>query len=394
MEFNIGDIANIYGIRPIKEQNGEIFAVCPFCGNKKGKFSYLITKGNKSNLYNCWSCGESGSMFDLYRKLSDKSYDEHDYKAMSRDIYKALDNGVSNFVDYTKFKNETNESDRREDEYLHKVYKAFLSLLTLKNEHKQDLVRRGLSEKIISAYGFKSIPTNKEGICKKLISKGYSLKGVPGFYQKANGDWTINAANGYLCPLFNHRNLVGFQVRSDNPKNNCKYVWLSSTGKENGCSSGGRSNFLLGRHKDVFIITEGILKATIIYELLNREISVVGVPGVNAIKDLKNNFDYFENAFVFEAYDMDKALNYKNEEERKKTENIFKASIELKRILNESNINNFPIIWDYDENRRWKGNFKGLDDFLYVYTKKHDYMNFVKYLLEKSKRLLNIQKNM
>lgn len=70
--FSIADVAHLPGLLELKNNssNPETYCVCPFCGNRKGKFSYIVKKGDKENMYHCWSCGESGSAVELYMKLS------------------------------------------------------------------------------------------------------------------------------------------------------------------------------------------------------------------------------------------------------------------------------------------------------------------------------------
>ncbi len=75
--FSIADVAHLLGLSELKNNphNPETYCVCPFCGNTKGKFSYIVKKGNKENMYHCWSCGELGSAVELYMKLSGRNYD-------------------------------------------------------------------------------------------------------------------------------------------------------------------------------------------------------------------------------------------------------------------------------------------------------------------------------
>ncbi len=93
--FNIDDVARINNIQIIHERGGETFAVYPFCGNKTGKFSYIVSKGTKKNIYHCFSCEAKGNAIDLHIKLSGENFGEGEqaYKLAAKDIFKRLGSG-------------------------------------------------------------------------------------------------------------------------------------------------------------------------------------------------------------------------------------------------------------------------------------------------------------
>lgn len=378
-KFTIADVAAIHGIQTLKEGNGEVFAVCPFCGDARGKFSYIIQKGNKSNIYNCFACDAHGGVLDLHINLSYGDYsDAEGRKRAAREIFQEINGNTYIAENHKRLERHVEtvvEAERVSNEQCSEVYYALLKELILKDEHKKDLLRRGLTEDDINRFRFKSTPgSEKYKICKKLIADGYSLEGVPGFYINKRGSWDINIpGSGYLCPVFDgeYNLILGFQVRVDDPKNHQKYLWLSSAGKKNGVSSGAVSTFLPGKCINSVVITEGILKATVVYSLLKGTVSVIGVPGVKAIKGIDDYLDRYKgNAYVFEAYDMDKAVKTQDPHELEKTQRIAKAAEALSERVSEFGIDTHPFTWDFDEDGYWKENFKGLDDFLLEYDKK------------------------
>ena len=423
--FNIEDVAILHGITPIKRPSGgEVYAVCPNCGNNKGKFSYVIQKGQKHDVAQCWACGfKVKSAVDLHMQLTG----EQDFNRAVVDIFQAINGNIEFKTEHERrFKereNDSQEIERASDEKCSKVYYALLRELSLKIEHKQDLLRRGLTEDDIKRFKFASTPNDKIGICNKLISSGYNLEGVPGFFINKKGAWELNIpGKGYFCPVFDgeYNYILGFQIRVDKPYNGAKYLWVSSAGKKNGLSSGGLSSYLPGKNENVVIITEGILKSIVIYSLLKGQVSVIGVPGVKCINSLKPYLQRFEeNAFCFLAYDMDKKIikselklyqealamnvDFNAVEVDEKYKNIKKAikiaedEETLSSLVTEFKIPSHKLTWDITDTNNeddftkylWNGNLKGLDDFLLDYSKKDKFLNYLFATSKKQLKLLN-----
>ncbi len=399
--FTIADVAAMYGIYPIRERGGESYAVCPFCGDKRGKFSFVVAKGKKRNCFKCWKCGEGGDAVELHMKLSGKNYSGEDgYKAATRDIFKAI-NGDADLAEYHKKVEEKTketpvEAEKESDEVCSRTYYALLKLLTLDERHKADLLKRGLTEDDIKRFRFKSLPSSPNGICRKLMKAGYTLKGVPGFYRDRKGLWTLalpgnkgedgkwHPDTGFFCPVFDgERNLIlGFQIRLDVPRHDNKYIWLSSVGRMSGVSSGTISTYLPGEDSSVVIVTEGILKATVVYSLLKGSVSVIGIPGVKSIRSAECYLERHKGtATAFEAYDMDKAIRIDDKTDAKtveKTQGILADAENLVALISAYDIGVERIKWDMDPEGFWKGEFKGLDDFLAAYEKRDLFLSFLK----------------
>ncbi|SEF91300.1 CHC2 zinc finger domain-containing protein [Lachnospira multipara] len=382
-EINIDLVANILGIVPFKESNGEYYAKCPFCGDNRGKFSYTVIKKNK---YHCWKCGNSGNQFKLYSELKNLDLnleDSREFKKCVNLIHQELNGKTQPFKYETSFiGNSVKQSNRACDEKLNIAYKALLSQLQLNKYHKDNLLKRGLSEKHIAEIGFKTIQGNGDLLAKKMLLQKIDLNGVPGFF-KENNSWKLKYSKGYLCPVYRDHMIIGFQIRVDEPKDGRKYLWLSSAGKENGCTSGGRFTYLKGK-KNITLITEGILKATICYELLDKQFSVIGVPGVDVLNDFKENgIGLIKNDFVFECYDMDKKpYSGYNEKTLKKVQS---AQHKLHNILEKSNIKYTSLVWDFSSGI-WKGNYKGLDDYL---SEKNNIQTVIDYINNYTKNVSN-----
>lgn len=70
---------------------------------------------------------------------------------------------------------------------IHKTLTGLLGMLKLSEKHREHLrKKRGLTDDEIDRLGYKSTPPFY--MCKpltnRLISQGYTVEGVPGFYQK------------------------------------------------------------------------------------------------------------------------------------------------------------------------------------------------------------------
>lgn len=406
--FNIEDVARIHNLKIVRRSGQDILCVCPFCGDTRGKFALTVRKGSKSNLYNCFKCGAHGNAIDLHMELS-RQEGGPDYsgpdgsKKAARDIFRAI-NGDMTF-ETAHFETEeaakhVTESEKADDETVSRANYALLRCLKLEPEDKKDLLRRGLTEADIKRFNFKSMPKDPGAVESLLVKAGITLKGVPGHYKNKKGVWAMalpgnkdsgewKPDTGYFCPAYDgERNLLlAFQTRPQHPKNGCKYLWFSSAGREAGVSSGAVATYLPGEHDNIVIITEGILKATVIYCLLKGQVTIIGVPGVKSIKSAEGYLERCNGSVVFEAYDMDKLTVSDDPDVQKKTAGIMEAAQKLQETVRDYGMPVHGLKWDVDETGHWKGNYKGLDDFLLGYG---DPETFVKYLLYKAKKLTSM----
>lgn len=396
MPFTIHDVALIHGINA-REKNGEFYADCPFCGNKNSKFSYVVSKGEKRNIFHCWVCGESGNAIDLHTKLSDGDYTgEEGRKKACREIFSAIDGNIEFEKKKFEFENSykpSEEVEKKPVQYCSKVFRKMLKMLDLKESHRNNLKKRGLPDKVIDRYKFKSTPSHKEAIqiCKEL-SKKFDLNGVWGFFKNKYGQWDMAiSGEGFFCPVYDGTQLVGFQIRLDIPIDKTKYVWFSSAGRECGCSSGGPSTILPGTG-NLCIITEGILKATIVYELLNGVATVIGVPGINSYKSIGKHISENPYNLIIEAYDMDKAVRTSDVKEQKKTDRIKGEAEKLRNFISSFDIPVQAIKWDIDKEGYWLGQYKGLDDYLLIPQNRKKMLNFLKKKEESQTKLNNFFK--
>ena len=285
-----------------------------------------------------------------------------------------------------------------------RVYRRLQEILPLFEDHKRDLLERGLTEKQIRAYGFCStLVSGTEGLARRLMREGYSLKGIPGFYLNARGNWDVaffKKSRGFLCPAYGlDQKLSGFQIRLDEPYNDRKYLWFSSSSRNQGSSSKSPVTFLGDPGSKIVCVTEGILKASIAHAMSGY--AFIGTPGVSQYKEMEQVLKALkENGLqeVWEYFDMDKRMDvtclgdYKEsvcrvcakrgqrsltacEKKVQKRTQIQEGCRRLYDICSCLNLRCVRKIWDIDEKHIWRGERKGIDDYwLYCQKKRKEAM--------------------
>lgn len=360
-KYSAEEVLFASGIKPIKRIGQEIFFRCPHCGNPKGKLKCSVNA--EKGLFGCFQCGTGGTLTDLFILSTGYSGDR---KTVWKEIGRLLGEQTEPVKEAPfQVKENAAEAKRADARIIDKTYHTLLSMLELNPEHKENLLKRSLSEREIKKGLFASLPKDREGICRKLLAAGCTLEGVPGFFKNRRGEWELSGRPGYLCPSYQMGYIIGLQIRVDKPLNGRKYTWVSSPMKQKGTSSGSPFTYLGDKNARKVLVTEGILKAYVIYILLGKRMAVLGVPGVNTTHQAIQFLKQLRPDTVFEAYDMDKCMEVADENDERKKEMINKAKDKLHKDLNKSRIEVRSIYWDKDHSTGiWKGNYKGLDDFL------------------------------
>lgn len=389
--FTIRDIAYLMNLH-IRHKNTVSYDVdCPFCGDKKGKLNLNL----KKNVFKCNRCGESGGMLALYGKVYgvDNQTACQEIKDALGKNEKAPEYQVKKKV-ITPKEPEIENSPPASDEVKHKTYSMLFSLLILADSHRKNLESRGLSKEQIEKNGYKSTPVfGFKKLTRKLTEAGCTVKGVPGFYQDTDGDWTIYfnpKSAGYMVPVRNIDGLiVGVQIRLDHPYDGRKYIWLSSVNFHMGVSSGSPVHLAGEAGAKVLFVTEGPLKGDVSHFLSGKTLACV--PGVNQYANLAPFLEEMKaqgTEFVYEAYDMDKLLkpvcrgdynekcryceyykkDWKNsiilcEKKQLKRKNIQRGCSKLAGICRTLKLQGKTLTWDLDEDGDWAEHVKGVDDY-------------------------------
>lgn len=417
--FRIRDVAELMGIRPTdragrlrtgsyKDQSW--YCNCIFCGHK-GKLNINFVK----NVFNCNYCGEHGGMLELYGRY---------YNLANREAFEEICSGLhleeeKQTVDKVQVPKPKIESTGEAfavalapEEEINKTYSMLLSLLTLSDKHRQDLLNRGLTAEQIDRRRYRSTPVfGFKQIVQKLVQAGCVIQGIPGFYQDDDRKWSMNFStrgSGFLIPMESvDGHISGMQIRLDKPRDGQKYIWFSSVNKEKGVSSGSPVHFIGNLDTDEIYITEGGLKGSIAHYLTGK--TFLCVAGVNQYKNIPSILQELKQRnlrHVREAYDMDKLMHtevnpgecrgctYKAEcpsyrqycelpedmqknmihmtcpRKAQKREIIQKGCNHVYEICQDLDISYTRCVWDVDQCGEWNGQLKGIDDYLYEQKKR------------------------
>lgn len=186
---------------------------CPFCGGKK---SY-INPDPRVNGFACFSgkCSKQLTFMALYKELSGQT------DARYVDIVSFLDGHIPEGKAYEQVMPKVHEEERAPLADCDAVYNRLLELLTLDDDDKASLMKRGLTEEQIEWLGYKSCPSKERipKIVETLQFENYCLKGIPGFY-KRYGKYSMMLANGFFIPFRNmDGEIQGLQIRRKGDEN-------------------------------------------------------------------------------------------------------------------------------------------------------------------------------
>ena len=391
--FTIVDVAYLLNLHVRHKNAASLDVDCPFCGEKKGK----LNLNTRKNVFKCNRCGESGGMLSLYGKI---------YGLDNQTACKEIKDALGKNEQAPSYQVRKREIAPKEpeipnavpapDDVRHKTYSMFFSMLVLADTHRQNLLKRGFTERQIEENGYKSTPVfGYKKLTKKLLEAGCTVEGVPGFHQDRDGEWTIhfsNKSSGFLVPVRNMDGLiVGAQIRLDHPYGGRKYIWLSSTNFHMGTSSGSPVHLAGNPGEKTIFVTEGPLKGDLAHALSGRTFGCV--PGANQYANLPpflGEMKQMGTQSVYEAYDMDKLLktacrgdysekcihceNYRKDWKQQaipcekkcvKRQNIQRGCQKLTQICRELGLSVKTLTWDVDDAGDWAEHVKGVDDYLH-----------------------------
>lgn len=338
-QFHMSDVIPLLGLPTPPAGKTSYYIPCPCCDDKPK--SRHLNINLRKDVFRCPRCGFSGGVFDLY------SY----YARIPREqVLSTLRDRLSVPAVRQAFhppvlaeENPLTDVDAR-----HATYTALLSRLTLASDHRENLLRRGLSQEDISRLGYKTTPVlGFTALAKHLREEGCYVAGVPGFY-KEQDQWTLKfPGRGILIPVRDQQKRIqGMQVRLDNVEKR-KFRWLSSAGLPEGCGAKTWVH-LAGEPRPLVLLTEGPMKADVIHFLTGQ--TVLAVAGVNSLSQLKPVLEKLQAAGmeqIMTAFDMDYLVN----------PHVQNGQENLNRLLEECGIAYGTYLWDPQ--------YKGLDDYIW-----------------------------
>ncbi|HKX28406.1 MAG TPA: relaxase domain-containing protein [Blastocatellia bacterium] len=262
---------------------------------------------------------------------------------------------------------QVNQYRRADIERRHQMHQELLSGLILQERDLRNLLDRGLDLWAIEQNDYRSVPLPSALGEVMARFRGRDLSGIPGFYREA-GRWRLNIGEwrdrvgiahsfhqGILIPVRNLQGLIeAFQIRrAEVQPDQPRYLWLSSSGREEGCSSGAPihyRNMEQARRTGQALITEGALKGDVAAHLLGGRSAVIAGAGVWSFPQdfgprLREHLPELRRVVI--AFDADA---------RRKPE-VLQALVRLRESLRAGRFEVHQLHWREEEG-------KGLDDFL------------------------------
>lgn len=361
MDFVLRDLCAPRFKKETPNRKGEVEIFCPLRENKTFEVNVRREQWNCFKKCADCPCSGAGGVLDLYVLF---------YGGDRKTAYKAIMEAVNgNAVVVEKRKAESlppiQETQRVSDDILDNTYNMLLDALPLTSEHKDNLIKRGLSVEDIERMKFRSIPQNGiEAIPLLLAKKGAILQGVPGFYFKNGKPMMISHGSGFYIPYRSKEGkIIGLQIRYDiefkpdmtedvvKKLKKMRYRWFTSSSEDGGTSAANVPFWGMPGTKfpDVVYATEGGLKAATAQSISGG--CFVAIPGVtcyNAWEELLVELKKQGVKTLVDAFDSDRAVN----------PNVNDAIQKLHSIAESYGMS--MKTWD------WGTEYKGVDDYLYA----------------------------
>ena len=391
VNFNIEDVVDFLGIEKTKKgrTSRSFNAKCPFCHDNK----YHLNVNTHKGVYKCVHCGTGGGTLDLFSRVYlGAPLSTLDGKEVYKTLLKCLGQGGEVYRTFKKIE-EVPEEQTASDDVLDRAYTEFLSIFRLSKHHRENLIKRGLSEEAIRDNGYKTFGDLATLITSEVMNefeklrlaekfkghertryyksyaalasfaigrilrqKGLELKGVPGFFE-FDGTWCAVIEEGMLIPTRNvFGKIVGLQIRKD--RGEVRYKTFSSRGLPSGAEVGiSRLHFPKNNPKLIgskVYLTEGPLKADVAKFLIQDDkVYFIACQGVSNTTAISKCFTWLsKNGIedVYNALDMDKLTNI----------NVIDAVDKIAEQAVSKNIRLTNVFWDIDEvtNRLLEYGFK------------------------------------
>ena len=332
-EYPLLGVLGAAGVKTRSQGRDYVVAKCPFPNHEDANPSFKVKLSAPERFY-CFGCSASGDVFDFIHYYYGKTSLDEQVRFLTGKGLGELARGLSSHelqqavAERDRRRKELQESRRGEgneqecvdDKTAGRVYEAMLDCLELSPHHRNQLNKRGVMFEEAIDLGYRSLPIDRDtriGLCEELLSDGYNLCGVPGFFrlpQETGGDtgrWCVGGTSlgwreihekrsgrmwrteGLLIPTCDELGrVIRLKLRNDPPPDNApdwvvetwpaKYMALSSKGRSGGAGAGIHLHHVGprdgGDFSGVLWVTEGEVKADIASIMLTAR--VVGVPGV------------------------------------------------------------------------------------------------------------------
>ena len=367
----------------------ELITDCPYCGKAK---HFAINELN--GYFRCRRCGRYGAEINLWADEMGITLEKGGY-AFKKQLVQMVSQ-VEN-VSEEQAKALLGDTSRREqeeqkdlgdfiadEETRDTVYRALLSLLKLDWSCRNDLLKRGLTDREIIDGLFKSTvsPQSAGGkeaayskamyIAKEVVRiTGMEPRGVPGFYRH-NGKWTfmITFGSAYFVPYLNSEGqVIALQYRlmhpekKENGKEKSKYRQFSSRYKQDGARGRNRVSWAYdeeidARHPvrylfdipdDAVVVTEGPLKGYVAQIFVGGTfLSLTGIDSLNLLPEQLKRAKELGYKQLWNALDMDEFGTHPNKD-------VERASEKIKQMAERAGLSYRRL--------QWEVKLKGIDDY-------------------------------
>lgn len=374
---------------------------CPIC-DKIGTSRHLNVNLAKKK-WRCPKCGSGGNGVNFYHFVNTGYFElsKEEYTETIAELNRLMkgDTAYQKRRAYNEVKWKSEPKIKTvpiaEDDILHQTFSQLLDFkaLSLLDEHRENLLARGLDEEAIEKNGYRSFPAgiqmkdfirpdikaayekNNWGKIKNenprlkhmsdfalmmgltvadwLKSRGCQMRGVPGFF-RFFGHWCfLFPPKGIAIPTRNMKGqIVALQARTDIGR--LRYMTVSAKGLELAVEENiSRVHWPLGNdaldpsedgNGTEVIVTEGPLKADVALHLLKQnelrpKTAFVAMLGIMNTNSLLRDCEYLKELGykqLTNAFDMDRLTN----------PNVLKGSVRLRTLLKEKGIVFSPLFWD------------------------------------------------
>lgn len=242
-------------------KNTRLYAL--FVGYNKNSKIATLSLNISNNKYCCSRCGAGGFSIGLYAKIRNIDNKSAYRELLDKECFSLNKSHIT-----ISPINEIADIDKRDQ-----VYRTFLNMLKLENNHKKYLLSQGFLTSSIENQMYRSIPKNyiKRRLVANALKRQYDLSGVPGFYQEEDFVWNFSSSKGFFVPLFDDNNKIqALSIHLDKPYNETSDIWFSSSGKINGT---GTKNWIRKNNIDTntktVVLTDNLILSNLITDVLN-----------------------------------------------------------------------------------------------------------------------------
>ena len=250
-------VEEVVGTRiELRRRGAVLIGPCPF-HDDQGRPNLVVFP--KTQTWQCFACGAQGDVIDFLSRAEHISVREA--------IAMIGRGGIA--PSQTPKRLPVPHARVASVEARNAAFQALITMERLSPSHRAALLRRGFSLAEIDASQYRTHFPGK-------APEGLVPEGVPGFYHVGD-TWLTSGPPGLLIPVRDREGrIAACQVRPDEGSRG-KYLWLSSSGKPGGASSGAPCHYAKTSGTQLWI-TEGPLKADLVASRLGQP--CLGIAGV------------------------------------------------------------------------------------------------------------------